>query len=650
MLKNVRRPALTALATILALAASLTPAGAAPSTRATLTGSAPPWASSSNFKSAAAATDSVGFRLYLGWNNASALQQFATSVTTPGSATYGQYLTPEQFHAQYSPSQAQVNAVKSWLTSQGFDITYVPANNHYVAAEGTVAQASAAFGVAFNTYSVDGLLLRSPAADVSVPASLAGIVNGVIGLDDTAQLVHNDISNDPDATPSPAFVSASPCSTYWGQLPATGYTNPYGDGTLPYTPCGYTPQQVKGAYGLGSTPYDGKDQTVAIIDAFASPTIVDDVNTWSSARNLPALSPGQLTQVVAPGTYKHPERGLAQDPQGWYGEQTLDIEAVHGMAPGASIVYVGAPNSFQDLDAALNHVVDRHLAQIVTNSYGFNTERLAPGFIYPYQDIFIQAAVEGIGVYFSSGDNSDESLVDGYATADFPPSSPWVTAVGGTSLAVGASDNYLFETGWGTARSKWSTSCSTTPTWCPTPPGGWIYGSGGGVSTVFPEPYYQQGVAGVSTAFKAQGHSGRAVPDISTIGDPNTGYLIGQTQTFPDGTTHYSEYRIGGTSLSSPILAGIMALADEVKGAPHGFANPAFYSLGSTVYNDIVTPKSIVATVRADYYDFVNPSSGPLRISLRTFNDTLSLKTTPGWDDVTGLGTPKASFIGALAS
>lgn len=79
---------------------------------------------------------------------------------------------------------------------------------------------------------------------------------------------------------------------------------------------------------------------------------------------------------MAPGTYNHPEKGLLQDPQGWYGEETLDVEAVHGMAPAANIVYVGAPNNFQDLDAALNHVVDRHLAQIVTNSYGFPTELL----------------------------------------------------------------------------------------------------------------------------------------------------------------------------------------------------------------------------------------------------------------------------------
>ena len=98
---------------------------------------------------------------------------------------------------------------------------------------------------------------------------------------------------------------------------------------------------------------------------------LQDVNQWSANRGLPQFSGHQFSQVVAPGTFRHPEKGQKQDPQGWYGEETLDVEAVHGMAPAANIVYVGAPNNFQDLDAALNYVVDNRVAQIVTNSYGF---------------------------------------------------------------------------------------------------------------------------------------------------------------------------------------------------------------------------------------------------------------------------------------
>ena len=365
-------------------------AQAANSGRSTLAGSAPTWANSKNYQSAANPTIDVGFRVYLGWNNPSAVEALAHAVSDPKSPSYGQYLTPQQFRQQFAPSQSQVGAVQSWLKSQGFSVEYTPMNNHYVSAEGTVAQAQAAFGTSFGVYSVGGLSLRSPSADVTIPNSLANIVTGVLGLDDSVQFVHTD-STVGDAPPPLAFVSAHPCSSYWGQIQAVGFTNPYGTGTLPFAPCGYTPQQIKGAYGISG--YDGSGQTVAIIDAYAAPTIVQDTNQWSINRGLPTLTANQLVQVVAPGTYNHPEKGVFQDPQGWYGEETLDVEAVHGMAPAATIVFVGAPNNFQDLDAALNHVVDRHLASIITNSYGFNTEILPAGYIKPQEDTILQGVV-----------------------------------------------------------------------------------------------------------------------------------------------------------------------------------------------------------------------------------------------------------------
>jgi len=631
----------------IALFASVVPALAAPAPRATLVGNVPPWAKSANFKAAASTSDSIGFRVYLGWTDPAAVEALAKAVSDPRSASYGQYLTPQQFRQRFAPSQAQANAVQTWLRSQGFSIVYTPQNNHYVSAEGTVAQAAAAFGTSFGMYSVDGLTLRAPSSDISVPSSIAGSVSGVIGLDDVAQTVHtNHIKADPNAPPSPAFVNAPPLADYWGQLTAS-YPNPYGKDALPYAIRGYTPQQVKGAYGLANTTLDGTGVTVAIIDAYASPTIQYDLDTWSAHRGIGSTT---ITQVVAPGTYNHPESGLRQDPQGWYGEETLDVEAVHGMALGAHIVYVGSPNNFQDLDAALNHVVDRHLASIVTNSYGFRTEFLPPGFIKPYEDTILQGALEGITINFSSGDDNDESLVVGYKTVDWPASSPYVTAVGGTSLAVGAGNSYLFETGWGTTNSTWSGT-----KWIPT---GWLYGSGGGVSRLFAEPAYQQGVV-QDSVFAAQGHGrGRALPDVSVLGDPQTGYLVGQTQTFfatsaTAGGARYSEYRIGGTSLSSPIMAGIFALANQARSAKGsrdlGFANPLLYSLnGSSAVTDIVDPASTVAAVRVNYSNGEDATNGT-SVRLRTMNQTLSLRTTPGWDDVTGIGTPTSSFVGALS-
>ena len=330
----------------------------------------------------------------------------ARAVSDPSSPSYQQYVTPVQFRQQFAPSATSLQAVQSWLKQQGFSVVYTPANRHYVAAGGTVAQAEAAFGVQFGIYKVKGISVRSPSADLKIPTSLANVISGVVGLDDSAVFVTTDHLIDKKAPPTGGFRNAPPLSDYWAEFVSpyaypTGFTDASTPATAPWTVKGYTPDQIKGAYGI-SSEFDGAGQTVAIIDAYASPTILQDVNQWSINRGLPPMTPAQLVQVVPPGIYRRPQNP-AQDPQGWYGEETLDVEAVHGMAPAAKILFVGAPNNYQDLDAAMNHVVDQHLAQIVTNSYGFSTELLPPGYVKPFEQTLIQAAAEGIGVYFSSG-------------------------------------------------------------------------------------------------------------------------------------------------------------------------------------------------------------------------------------------------------
>jgi subtilase family serine protease len=646
-------------------------ASAAPNARSTITGSQPPWATPAHLKGAAASTASVGFRVYLGWRaDPTALDR---AVSTPGSSQYGQYLSAAQFRDQFAPSAKDVAAVQKWLRSQGFQVDYTPANNLYVSAEGTVAQAETAFGVALDTYDVGGTALRAPNSELSVPASLPKI-EAVIGLDQSAYLVHTDHVV-ADAPPAPVFVNAGPCSAYWDEkttantleptpLSTTDTTITTPDGvTLPdayhrtttaFAPCGYTPTQLRGAYGLSDSD-TGAGQTVAIIDAYASPTIVSDANDYFAAHGaglIPPLSRSNFTQVVAPGTYHHPE-SRAQDPQGWYGEETLDVEAVHSMAPAANIVYVGAPNNYQDLDAALNHVVDNQLATIVTNSYGWSSEALPPGYIKPYYDIMAQAVAEGIGVYFSSGDNGDETGGSGdfaTATPDWPASSDLVTAVGGTSLAVGADNTRVGEWGWETGKSSLAGAPETKLFWDPAPPGNYLYGSGGGTSRIFPQPWYQAGVVSSTLATAHGNRSGlmRVIPDVSAIGDPNTGMLIGQTQTFPDGTARYSEYRIGGTSLASPLFAGIMADVQAARGSVIGFANPLLYSTASA-YRDIL-PVSKLAVVRSDFANLVDASDGYVA-SVRSIDDDdpLTIHVVRGFDDVTGIGSPGRDFVNTIA-
>jgi subtilase family serine protease len=628
----MNRRAVVVLATI-ALLASLPAAtvSAAPSGRTILKGSAPPWANARHFARAADPAAGVDFRVYLGWQNQAGAEAIARAVSNPRSATYRQYLSPAQFRSQFSPSQAQVNAVKSWLKSQGFTIVYTPSNNKYIAAEGTVAQASTAFGTSFGMYRINGQVLRSQTTNLSVPSSIAASVAGVLGLDESGALVTFDHVVDKTAAPPTAgFRNAPPLSAYWAQqvspyaYPA-GFTDRTSPATAPWVVRGYTPAQVKGAYNI-SGAYDGAGQTVAIIDPFASPTILSDVNQWSRNRGLPEMSGSQFTQIVPPGAYNRATNNR-WNPAAAYSEETLDVEAVHGMAPAARIVYLGSSTFSQALDALMNHVVDKHLAQIVSNSYGFSTELLPPGYVKPFNDILIQAAAEGIGIYFSSGDFGDETVTFGFATVDWPASSPWVTAVGGTALAVGASNQKVFETGWGTS----SYACNKTTLVCTK--AAWTTGSGGGYSVLFPRPSYQNGFVS---------NPGRGVPDVSALGDPQTGYLIGQTQTFPGGAS-YDEYRIGGTSVSAPIMAGLMALADQKAGAPHGFANPLFYAHAGR-FSDVLSVKTAVA--RRNFNNSVDATAGTSDF-LRTFDDfsgSPTQHTGPGWDNVTGLGSPNGIF------
>jgi len=308
------------------------------------------------------------------------------------------------------------------------------------------------------------------------------------------------------------------------------------------------------------------------------------------------------------------------------------------MAPGAKILYVGSPNNYQDMGASLNWIVSRHAADIVTNSYGFAGEALPPGYIKPQNDVFVQAAATGISMFFSSGDDGDETFGDSTAspTPDWPASSPWVTAVGGTSLGVDADNQRQFELGWETAKSVLDGADWATPAY--------LYGAGGGTSRLFAQPPFQAGVVPSAISQTYGGAPMRAVPDVAALGDPTTGMAVGQTQTWPDGHTQYSEYRIGGTSLASPLYAGMFALATQRAGHALGFANPLLYSTAGTSANVDITKSGLdtyPGAVRSDYVNGVDDSDGYV-YSARWFDrdDSLTIHVRPGYDDVTGIGAP----------
>jgi subtilase family serine protease len=643
------------------LAASI-PAAAADGP-STIPQSHPQWATPKSKVADVAGSSSVTFRVYLKTRDEAGAEALANAVSNPSDASYAHYLSPDQVRQRFAPTRAQVDSVRDWLGSAGFSIDSVPSNNAFVEATGSAAKVDSAFHVQLGEYQVDGMKLRATDTDLSIPGSLSSTVLSVIGVDQAETLMKpasvgasGDVSSNAspgagshggsDAVAPPAgFHNAQPCSQYWAQKIDT--TDPAFQGQhLPYAPCGYLPSQVRGAYGISGTVaagIDGRGTTVAIVDAFGSPTLYQDAAQYARI-NDPShpLLKSQFSEQIAPPTPGSEDPDQC-DAAGWYGEQSLDVEAVHAMAPGAHILFVGGADC-QDLtlDESLNSIVAAHSANLVSNSYGDLGEDLPASEIQAFHQIAVQAALEGIGLYFSSGDSGDEVANIGRPEPDFSASDPFVTAVGGTSMGIGKNNKVVVQTGWESGKSTLTNGAWPAPAY--------LYGAGGGTSRVFSEPWYQKGVVPDALAKQNQtgNHRGRVVPDISMLADPNTGFEIGITQTFPDGV-HYDQYRIGGTSLACPLLAGMMADADQLDHYHHGFINPLLYKFTAhTPAIKDVRPAG-GGVVRVDYVNGVDAGDGYVE-SVRTFNDPDQvIHTTKGYDDVTGVGTPSGALFLALS-
>ena len=671
MAPTLRRGAVVSATAAVTLAvAGLSPAlaqAAGPSPRTTLD-DAPAWTTHAVRVGQTPAGQLQHLTAVLALRDPAGAESLAAAVSDPASAQYGAFVTPAQWRARFAPRASDVAAVTAWLRAAGFTVGAIPANHRTISFSGTTAQVEKAFGTDLQTFRRSGSTVSANASSVSVPRALAGTVVGISGLD-TSALRRPDHTGGPDPSPAgpatattaaptsaaapadtlpppgPVFRNATPCSAYYGQKAATSVPQILTD-PLTYAPCGYKPGQIRGAYGVDdalSAGYDGRGATIAILDAFASPTIFSDAQTYAR-RNDPRhpLRHSQFAQSL-PASYSFVDEC---DAAGWYGEETLDVEAAHATAPQAHLLYVGASSCQDaDLNEAMNTVVDNGLAQVISNSYGSSGEPSSPTDVADEHQTFLQAAAQGISVLFSSGDNGDELAATGKRQVDYPAADPWVTAVGGTALAVTKDDGYGFEQGWGTGKSV-----LTQGAWSPSRPA-YLYGGGGGTSRLFTQPRYQKDVVPASIAdFFGQGPH-RAVPDVAMLADPNTGFLVGQSQTFPDNTVRYSEYRIGGTSLSCPLFAGVVAVTNQLHGGPLGFVNPRLYSLaGTSAFHDVDHGRKVTTgVVRVDFVNGVDDKAG-LTTSLRTLGQTGTLYTRKGYDDVTGIGTPNgASFFTAVA-
>jgi subtilase family serine protease len=672
------------LAVSAATVASGVPASASTSGRTTLSGSFTPASERAKPSGRVASGSQVSFDLSLTLRDAAGAKAIITAVSTPGSAQYRHYLTDAQWIARYAPTQASVAAAENWLRSEGFKVGKVPADRLFIPATGSAAQVASAFNTTLGEFTVKGQHVRLASTPLSIPASISGVVAGVIGVNQ--EVATNDLSDAPanvastNATAEPpppaAFQNPEPCSNSFNSRPDTtdkgalyaGFTAP-----LDYDICGYKPQQLESAYGLSSSIAAGNDGTgvkIAIVDAYDSPTLLKDAQQYFN-NNDPsiALKSSQFTNIK-PASVGNEDACLAS---GWFAEQALDVESSHAMAPGAHIVFVGAQDCFDSsLLAAVNTAITSG-ASVVTDSWGDTLGDLLEDQAAKdaFDATFEMAAGTGVSVLFSSGDHGDNFAISGLAVPDYPPTSPLVTAVGGTTLEVGGSGNRAAEVGWSTGKQILcgpvaAKNCGSATT----PVGAMAYnsGAGGGTSYTYLQPSYQAGVVPAALALRNQSLFGpvplRVEPDISMDADAQSGMLIGLTETFPTGV-RYGQFKEGGTSLASPLLAGVIADTDQAAGVSVGFLNPTIYSVDVShpaAFNDIVPPANpkTSAVIRVDYANTVNGSDG-YNVSLRvldyqgteTYCDgtgncvsrLVTLNTSKGFDSITGIGTVGAQFI-----
>lgn len=531
-----------------------------------------------------------------------------------------------------------MSRVSDYLRAQGVQVGTVEGHRRYLEASADRAVLARAFGTQLGTYVHNGQTVTAPSQAVTLPSAVGAQVLTVTGLDTTKQLKkHNNIGADrvqpaaaapaatPGATTPPAgFRNARPCNIDYGTTRATSLPSLFGE-KLPYVPCGYTGPQFRSAYE-GATDLDGSGVTVAITDAYAWQFITRDASRYANENGDGPFSPGGFSQSL-PSSYRYQSDC---DPSGWSGEETLDVEAVHAMAPGARVRYYASRSCVdEDFQDTLARVVDENQARLVSNSWSDVEENESSASIAAYEQVFMQGAMQGISFLFSSGDSGDELGRTGVRQVDYPASDPYATAVGGTATAI-SHGSLIGQTGWGTHNYSLP---SDGKSWKDT---GYLYGAGGGFSALFNRPSYQ------NSKVPASSPAGRAVPDVSMDADPQTGMLIGQTQTFPEGV-HYDQYRIGGTSLASPLLAGMFALTEQHAGRRLGLLNPLLYK--STAITDVkgggMPDKGVV---RVNYNNGVNTADGTTPF-VRTFNQNSSLTTVAGWDDTTGLGVPSSKFL-----
>jgi kumamolisin len=465
-------------------------------------------------------------------------------------------LSRAQFASRHGVRPADIKKIRAFATQNKLKVVEVSRPRRSVLLRGSIAAFSSAFGVELNSYQHATGTSRMRSGTIQIPAQLSGIIEGVFGLD-----------NRPQAKPHFRIRKQSQNSAAHAQAASASYNAP----------------QVAQAYDFpaGTT---GSGQTIGILELSGGYS-ASDLTTYFN--NLGIKTP-TVTAVSVDGATNSPT-GDAAGPDG---EVELDIEVSGAVAPSARIAVYFTPNTDQGfLDALTTAVHDTTLKPaVVSISWGGPESSWTQQALTAFNSACEDASTIGVTILVASGDDgSSDGVSSGTPTVDFPASSPYVLACGGTKLTLSG------------------TTISSEQAWNELSSGEGA--TGGGVSEVFALPSYQQS-AGVPKA--PNGFVGRGVPDVAGDADPESGYNV-----LVDG----QQTVIGGTSAVAPMWAGLLARINQSLGKNVGYLNPLFYT------------KNVEATL----HDISAGSNG-------------TYSAGPGWDACTGLGTPNgAALLAALS-
>ncbi len=510
---------------------------------------------------------------------------------------FHKWLTPEQFGERFGMNDGDLSKVSAWLNDFGFSNIQVARSRNVIRATATVTAAETAFGTSIHRYRLNGETFYGNTSDLMLPKMLQDVVLGVVGLN--------------SFRPQPPLVKSRAVRANFTLGPGGPYAMSPADFAIIY--------DVAPLYASG---IDGTGQTIAI----PGQTDIDltVVAAFRKAAGLTANDP-HIVPVDAedPGVHADDQR-----------ESYLDLEWAGGVAKNATILYVKSKNVFE----SLAYAIENNIAPVIPVTYGLCEGEWPPDALQAFNALFQQANAQGITVIAASGDlgaadcdngfgmtNTTATVPQSGATVDFPASSPYVTAVGGTQFN---------ETGgvyWNQFNgSDFASALSYIPEsgWDETFPDGSVWASGGGVSAVFPKPVWQETLTPADSM--------RDVPDVALLASPHhDGYVMcGDVTQCTNGFANTSNqvYLGGGTSAAAPSFAGVIALLNQQTGTKQGNVNATLYSTASMdaeAFHDVEDGSNQV-TCQRDGPGCVAP------------NTTVGFLAAKGYDLVTGLGSVDA--------